>query len=211
MFKDMIKKAIHKSQHVQRNWDLSKSIPQEDMELIAEAITQAPSKQNVQFFKPYFITDRDKIERVHRLTPGFFIADGKQGGKAPQGNRLTTNPQTLANLLIVFAKDFDKEQANENTDVANQDHIMDTDMHQAIGVAAGYTNLTSALLGYSTGCCSCCNKDEIQRVLDIPHKPVLLMGVGWADESKPRREHHLMPHLTFPTKRKTISVEYITD
>ena len=69
MFKDMIKKAIHKSQHVQRNWDLSKSIPQEDMELIAEAITQAPSKQNVQFFKPYFITDRDKIQRVHRFTP----------------------------------------------------------------------------------------------------------------------------------------------
>ena len=80
-------------------------------------------------------------------------------------------------------------------------------MHQAIGVAAGYTNLTSALLGYSTGCCSCCNKDEIQRILDIPHKPVLIMGVGIADESKPRRQHHLHDHLTFPTKRKSISVE----
>jgi nitroreductase len=50
MFRNMLKKAIHKSQHVQRNWDLNKSIPEEDLELIAEAVTQAPSKQNVTFF-----------------------------------------------------------------------------------------------------------------------------------------------------------------
>jgi hypothetical protein len=37
MFRNMLKKAIHKSQHVQRNWDLSKTIPQEDLDLIAEA------------------------------------------------------------------------------------------------------------------------------------------------------------------------------
>ncbi len=210
MFKNMLKKAIHKSQHVQRNWDLSKSIPEEDLELIAEAVTQAPSKQNVTFFKPYFITDRAIIERVHRSTPGFLIVDGKQGGKAPSGKRLTTNPQTLANLLIVFAKDFDKEDAEKKTDVSHLENVMEADMHQAIGVAAGYTNLTSAMLGYSTGCCSCCNKDEIQKILDIPHKPVLLMGVGFPDESKSRREHHLMPHLTFPTKRKNITAEFIS-
>ena len=104
-----------------------------------------------------------------------------------------------------FAKDFDMEDAKSKTDQHSNYAVMDTDMHQAIGVAAGYTNLTSALLGYSTGCCSCCNKDEIQRILDIPHKPVLLMGVGIADESKPRRQHHLHDHLTFPTKRKSIS------
>jgi len=39
MFRNMLKKAIHKSQHVQRNWDLSKTIPQEDLDLIAEAVT----------------------------------------------------------------------------------------------------------------------------------------------------------------------------
>ena len=195
MLKDELKKAIHKSQHVQRNWDLSKSIPQEDIDMIAEAITNAPSKQNLHFFKPYFITDRKTIEAVHRETPGFFIMDGIQGGKAPKGNRLTTNPQVLANLLIVFAKDFDLEDAKTKTDQHSNYAVMDTDMHQAIGVAAGYTNLTSALLGYSTGCCSCCNKDEIQRLLNIPHKPVLLMGVGYPDESKPRREHHLHSHL----------------
>ena len=112
----MLKKAIHKSQHVQRNWDLSKSIPQEDLDIIAEAVTGAPSKQNVTFFKPYFITDRKKIEAVHRLTKGFYIEDGKQGGKAPNGNRLTTNTQTLANLLIVFAEDWKYQTIEEDDD-----------------------------------------------------------------------------------------------
>ena len=57
MFRNMLKKAIHKSQHVQRNWDLSQEIPQEDIDIIAESVIGAPSKQNIKFFKPYFITD----------------------------------------------------------------------------------------------------------------------------------------------------------
>lgn len=202
MLKNMLLKAIHKSQHVQRNWDLSKSIPEEDLEIIEQACLGAPSKQNVTFFKPYFITDRDVIERIHKNTTGFYIQDGVKGGKAPKGDRLTTNPQTLANLLIVFTKNFDKEQAKGSTDQWHNGELMEQDMHQAVGVAAGYVNMTAALLGYSTGCCSCCNKDEIQRILDIDEKPILLMGVGYPDSSKPRRQHHLKDELVFPTNRK---------
>lgn len=202
MLKNMLLKAIHKSQHVQRNWDLSKSIPEEDLEIIEQACLGAPSKQNVTFFKPYFITDRNVIERIHKNTTGFYIQDGVKGGKAPKGDRLTTNPQTLANLLIVFTKNFDKEQAKGNTDQWHNGELMEQDMHQAVGVAAGYVNMTAALLGYSTGCCSCCNKDEIQRILDIDEKPILLMGVGYPDSSKPRRQHHLKDELVFPTNRK---------
>jgi len=212
MFKNMLKKAIHKSQHVQRNWDLSKSIPQDDIDIIAEAVTGAPSKQNIKFFKPYFVTDRTKIENIHRNTLGFMIEDGKQGGKAPKGNRLTTNTQTLAQLLIVFVEDFDEKDANKKTDynTANDKWVMDHDRDQALGVAAGYVNLTSALLGYGTGCCSCCDKGAIQDILGIDEKPLLLMGVGIGDGDKPRREHHLNSNLTFPTKRKNIEVEYVT-
>lgn len=202
MLKNMLLKAIHKSQHVQRNWDLSKSIPEEDLEIIEQACLGAPSKQNVTFFKPYFITDRDTIERIHRETNGFYIQDGKKGGKAPKGDRLTTNPQTLANLLIVFTKNFDKDQAKGHTDQWDNTDVMETDMHQAVGVAAGYVNMTAALLGYSTGCCSCCNKGEIKRILDIEETPLLLMGVGYPDKSKPRRQHHLKDELVFPTHRK---------
>ena len=49
MFNQMIKKSIHKSQHCNRNWDLSKSIPQEDIDLITESATQCPVKQNLNF------------------------------------------------------------------------------------------------------------------------------------------------------------------
>lgn len=210
MLKNMLLKAIHKSQHVQRNWDLSKSIPEEDLEIIEQACLGAPSKQNVTFFKPYFVTDRDTIEAIHKHTSGFYIQDGVKGGKAIKGDRLTTNTQTLANLLIVFVKDFDVTKAAENTDQWNNESLMETDMHQAVGVAAGYVNMTAAMLGYSTGCCSCCNKDEIQRILGIEEKPLLLMGVGYPDTSKPRRQHHLKDELVFPTNKKAhVEVERV--
>jgi nitroreductase len=209
MFNNMLIKAIHKSQHVQRNWDLSKTIPAEDLAVIEQAVVGAPSKQNVTFFKPYFITDRSKIEAIHRNTTGFFIEDGKKGGVAPGKGRLTTNPQTLANLLIVFTKNFDPKEAAKHTDQFHNSELMEQDMHQALGVAAGYVNVVASLMGYGTGCCSCCNKDEIQKILGIDEKPMLLMGVGFPDESKPRREHHTQSHLTFPTHRKSITVEYI--
>ena len=148
---------VNSFQHCQRNWDLSKSIPEEDMEIIEQACLGAPSKQNVTFFKPYFITDRDIINKIHRNTLGFLIEDGKKGGVAMKGDRLTTNPQVLANLLVVFVKDFDAEKAAKNTDQSENAKVMEMDMHQAVGVAAGYVNMTAAMLGYSTGCCSCCN------------------------------------------------------
>lgn len=209
MFKNMLVKAIHKSQHVQRNWDLSKSIPQEDLDIIAEAATGAPSKQNVKFFKPYFITNREMIEKIHHQTQGFYIKDGVKGGASPGLGRLTTNPQTLANLLIVFVEDWDDADARSKTDQCDNEKVMEMDKHQALGVAAGYVNVVSSLLGYGTGCCSCCNKNEIQGILGIDKKPLLLMGVGYPDASKPRRQHHLHPELTFSTNRKEMEVEYI--
>jgi nitroreductase len=209
MFNNLLIKAIHKSQHVQRNWDLSKSIPEEDLTVIENAVTGAPSKQNVTFFKPYFITDRHTIEKIHRATTGFYIADGKSGGQAPGKGRLTTNPQTLANLLIVFADAFKPEEAKAHTDQSLNAELMEKDKHQALGIAAGYVNIVSSLLGYSTGCCSCCDKNTIQKILGIDEKPMLLMGVGIPDASKARREHHLQSELTFPTHRKDIQVTYL--
>ena len=58
-----IKKAIIRSQHCQRNWDLSKQIPQDDIDLIVYAASNCPSKQNVSFYNLHAITNRDILKK----------------------------------------------------------------------------------------------------------------------------------------------------
>ena len=49
-FNKMLRETIHESQKCQRNWDLSKQISEEDKNLIVEAATNSPSKQNLNYF-----------------------------------------------------------------------------------------------------------------------------------------------------------------
>jgi nitroreductase len=208
MNKVEIKKAVIRSQHCQRNWDLSKEIPQEDLDLIIHAATQCPSKQNIAFYKVHFITNRELIEKVHSKTAGF--TNYRTG-------ELETNSQTLANLLIAFEEEdylnrhtTDKVFRNDEmlnldtTGTLSESHqeSLQRDQHMAIGIAAGYVNLTSSMLGYGTGCCACFNSIEIAELLGTKNPIKLLMGVGFKDESRPRREHHSKPEFVFPTKKK---------
>ena len=199
-----ITKAIYKSQHCQRNWDLSKEIPAEDLELLVTAATQCPSKQNVAYYKAHFITNRDIIEAIHEQTDGFTV------GFFPK--KTTTNTQVLANLLVVLESYFiepDPSHRNDQWDrvkngTANPGimKFIERDRNMAIGVAAGYLNVTATLMGYSTGCCACFNPDGIKEILGLENDPVLLMGIGFKDPSLNRRVHHNDHTFMFPTKAK---------
>ena len=92
-----LEKAVIRSQHTQRNWNLSKNIPKDDVNVMLHAVTNCPSKQNIAFYKVHFIQDRDVIEEIHEQTEGF-STKRKKGD--PVG--FETNPQTLANLLVLF-------------------------------------------------------------------------------------------------------------
>jgi len=208
-----IEKAIIKSQHCQRNWDLSKDIPEDDLNTILFAATQCPSKQNVAFYTVHAVMDRTKIEAIHNHTDGFIVRYAT--------NESTTNSQTLANLLIVFEEKpnltfNDKKDvlrnaqtlAHYNKEVTNDKSLV-RDKNMAVGVAAGYVNLTSALLGYATGCCACFDPNGIKDVLQLTNNPILLMGIGYKDANLNRRVHHSNHNFIFPTKSKqTISVIY---
>jgi len=65
-----LEKAITKSQRCQRNWDLSKDIPIEDIKTLKTSVTQCSSKQNRVFYKVKFITNRDMIEKIYKTTGG---------------------------------------------------------------------------------------------------------------------------------------------
>ena len=205
-----IKKAILKSQHCNRNFDLSQNFPKEDIELFKTAVSQCPSKQNICFYNVHFIFDRKIIEEIHANTKGFGI----------DPDNYQTNSQTLANLLAVFedaeiATDGRNEQlqALDKGAVSKEDkRILNKDRDQAVGIAAGYLNLTASLLGYVTGCCSCFDNQKVKEILGVKGKPLLLMGIGFKDMHRNRREHHLDKNFIFPSfKKQAVQVNIIEE
>ena len=181
-FKSHIKKSVSRSQRCQRNWDLTRDIPAEDLELIVHAATECPTKQNNEYYSLYVIKDRETISSIHDQTETAF----------------RTNPQVLANVLFVFVQnDIDAHKNGEQRRVAwgmgseKDESIIRDDRNQAIGVAAGFVNVVSSLLGYQTGCNKCFNTDEVKKILNTDQKPILMMGIGFKDPDKQRQEHHV--------------------
>lgn len=196
-----LKKKIIKSQHCQRNWDLDKTIPNEDLDLLVHAATQCPSKQNVAFYNLFVITDRKIIEGIHEHT--------YRGGFA--GHGLVSNPQVLANSLFVFTENKGYGELNKKLVAGDTDEILAKDRNIAVGIAAGYLNLISSLLGYSTGCCTCFDSREIKKILNIESRILLLMGIGYNNTNKNRRIHHTVEDFVFPTiPKEPIQVTFLS-
>jgi len=198
-----IKKAIHRSQHTQRNWDLSKEVPQEDLDLILESVTQCPSKQNRPYYKVHAITNRDMIEKIHSKTEGFGLLFTEDGVKSQ------TNPQTLANVVLVFERNEEVKNPYDKVHGKLHDTAQrDTDM--AVGIAAGYCNIVSSMMGYRTGCCLCFNPQDMKETIGLEGEPLLIMGVGHAKEGVSRRVHHMDESYKFTTNRKhKIAVKHV--
>lgn len=195
-----LKKAIHKSQHCQRNWDLTREIPEGDLDIILTAATQCPSKQNIAHYNVHAITNRDIIEQIHDNTKGFQVHQ--------------TNSQVLANLLIVLehkpvVDHNNLFKFNKDIDQTGKQLSYLRDAHMAVGVAAGYLNIVSTLLGYSTGCCACFNGDAIKEILSLENDVLLMMGIGFKNTEMNRRIHHKDQSFTFPAiKKEEIQVRY---
>jgi nitroreductase len=201
-----IKDAIVISQHTQRNWDLTRAISDDDMDLLMHAATQCPSKQNIAYYKAHFITNRELIEKIHAATK--FKSRSKK-------HPIMTNTQVLANLLIVFEKvDFipslanDIPRSNETDAILAGTHTeidlecLRRDAEMAVGIAAGYLNLTASIIGLRTGCCACFDPLGIKNILNLENDPLLLMGIGYKNEKINRRIHHTMKDFVFATKIK---------
>ena len=211
-FNRFLERTIAKSQQCNRNWDLSKQIPDEDIKTMEQSVKHCSSKQNRVFYKVLYTQDRDKIERIHDATNGFTY--GLDMEKDKDGNFLsTTNPQVLANTLFIFAKDRDEKidyariAAEKNLGIEEGKDKMDE--NRSIGIAAGYLTLTANLLGYESGCCQCFENNTVKDVLGLDEDVFLLMGIGYGDKTRGRKEHHMDPSFTFPSFKKTINFERV--
>jgi len=209
-FRKMIKETIHESQKCQRNWDLNKQIPEEDKNLIIESATNCPSKQNLNYFKLHVIEDREMIEKIHDNTKGFgpiysdydseLRGENSYDENRQEEGEMYTNPQVLGQMLLAFTKNEDTLLQRQEDDDWSEDRSM------AIGIAAGYVNVVATQLGYSTGCCKCMDSEAVAEILG--ESPILLMGVGIADKTRDRREHHT-EDFKFPTLKKMKNIETI--
>jgi nitroreductase len=195
-----IKKAIIRSQHCQRNFDLTKTIPESDVDMLAYAATNCPSKQNIAFYNLHIISDRDTIEKIHELAPGTHAYDA-------DGNMIaTTNSQVLANVIFVYEQleleDLTERGFNKWADADEADiEVFNRDRATAIGIASGYVNLTASMLGYSTGCCQCFLTNDIKELLGLKNRPAMIQGIGFKDADRNRRAHE-KNGLMFPTRKK---------
>jgi len=201
----MIKKSVIKSQHTQRNWDLTREIPQEDIDILIHAVKNCPSKQNFAFYNAHFITNRNIIEEVHNNSYGL-------GYLNDDGERVEcTNPQVLANLLIVFeeAKMSEAYWKKWQDRDFSQEKIHDRDMHTAIGIAAGYVNVLATMLDMETGCCACYDIAKVKEIIGLERTPILLMGVGYKDLNRQRREHHTDNVMIPRREKENINVNII--
>ena len=202
-------KAIHRSQHVQRKYDLSKKMPEQDIATIVTAATQCPSKQNVAFYKLHVVKDRSIIRHIYTCCRAL-----------PQPD----NPQVLGNLVFVFEEyeNYDENSPNSNEEIravvnpSDEYHkqalsILEQDRFTALGIAAGYVNLVSSQLGYGTGCCTCIlDKPRLRVILELEKNPLLVMGIGFKQEGKNRRVHHLRDNTVFTTRKKQpIEINYV--
>ena len=193
-------KAVHSAQHCQRNFDLSKKMPTEDIKTLVTAATQSPSKQNIAFYKLHVITNRDVIDEIYEACSG----TGFDGETTP------SNPQVLANLVFVFEEyaNYDNSGPNRNPETKRADEdwakaALNNDRNQAIGVAAGMVNLSAAQLGYGTGCCACIlDMPRLKKAIGAKNGALLVMGIGYRDTTKNRTVHHLHDNVLFKTRKK---------
>ena len=201
-------KAVHSAQHCQRNFDLSKKMPTEDIKTLVTAATQCPSKQNIAFYKLHVITNRNVINEIYESCSG----TGYDGKSQP------TNPQVLANLVFAFEEyaNYDNNSPNRNPETKRAEEdwakaALNNDRNQAIGVAAGMVNLSAAQLGYGTGCCACIlDMARLKKAIGAKNGVLLIMGIGYRDTTRSRREHHLHENVVFKTRKKqTVPMNYL--
>jgi nitroreductase len=210
---DDIRKAVIRSQHCQRNFDLTKTMPQEDIGVLVHAATNCPSKQNIAFYNLHVITDQKIISEIHKLSLGATAKDQTTGER-----KIVTNTQVLANVVFVFEKKTRKQMSilqdiNEgkhlhdldwqfNLDETENQKMFVRDQAVAIGIAAGYLNIIASQMGYATGCCQCFDVEAVSELLNMKGQASLIMGIGFNNSSRNRREHPEDPNLVFSTKPK---------
>lgn len=196
---ELIIQASKSAQRCQRNWDLTKSIPEDIVEVFRQLVINAPTKQNEEFYSVIFLTDRNKIEEIYKYTD--FDGQSKE-------SNFEKNSQVLAPLVLIFCKETPSTYRKPET-YEYEDKTLENDRLMSIGIISGQIVLSAAQLGLKTGFCGCFNPKEVSRIIDHP-KPALLLGIGYPDATKTRVEHQFANKI-YVSYDRPITITHIDD
>jgi len=218
--KDQIKNASTVTNKAQRNYDLTKFIPQEDLDTLIYAAANSPSKQNETHYSLHVYTDQTIIKQIYSHTKKFTLArtqeDKDQSFSVENDvfmqhdDNSVTNSQIYANALFVYVKDASTinkynvqhhaAKLNPNSSAAKK---YEEQIAYSIGISVGELILSAGLLGYNTGICSALDTRSIRDILGIKQNPKLLVGVGYPNSQLERTQHSELLNKDIPERFRT--------
>ena len=202
---DEIKNAVDSSQRAQRNYDLSKTIPEKDLETLIHAAVNSPSKQNETHYSLYVYTDPDMIRKIYTHTKKFILMKpdedmsdrfgiDENGNPWQDDEYSVRNSQILANALFVYVRESGRARGGTHI-IAKENFysyamvLYQEQINYSIGISMGELILSANLLGYKTGLCGGINNKPIQELIGTDNTVTMLVGVGYPNPNLDRRLH----------------------
>jgi hypothetical protein len=182
------KRVIDTIRQCQRNWDLSKEIPDEHIQHWKYIAKHSPSKQDEGYYNVRIIKNRELIDQLKLHTWGQTVKVGNLKGVA-------RNPQMGASVYILFTEKLSETQ--REIDIAGnpidlEDIVKIKNASVAAGIAGGLIAQSAASLGYRIGFNTNHSEPKIWhntlRILESKEKLLFGIGIGFPQENKPRNE-----------------------
>ena len=213
-----IKQAVAVTNKAQRNYNLTKFIPQEDLDTLIYAAVNSPSKQNETHYSLHVYTDETIIKQIYSHTKKFTMIRDKQDQDESfkveddvfiqNDAKSVTNSQIYANALFVYVAEqgdtrgSQHKAAKENPN-STAAKVYNEQVAYSIGISVGELILSAGLLGYTTGICSALDTRPIRDILGIKQNPKLLVGVGIPNSQLDRTQHSDVLNKDVPEKFRT--------
>ena len=213
-----IKQAVAVTNKAQRNYDLTKFIPQEDLDTLIYAAVNSPSKQNETHYSLHVYTDQTIIKEIYSHTKKFTMIRDKQDQDESfkveddvfiqNDAKSVTNSQIYANALFVYVAEqgdtrgSQHKAAKENPN-STAAKVYNEQVAYSMGISVGELILSAGLLGYKTGICSALDTRPIRDILGIKQNPKLLVGVDIPNSQLDRTQHSDVLNKDVPEKFRT--------
>jgi nitroreductase len=217
-----IKNASKVTNSAQRNYNLSKDVPQDDLDTLIYAAANSPSKQNETHYSLHVYTDQNIIKQIYNHTKKFTMIRDQQDQTESfkvendifiqDDTKSVTNSQIYANVLFVYVAEQGDTRGSQHRAAKENPNstaakVYSEQVAYSMGISVGELILSAGLLGYKTGICSALDTRPIRDILGIKQNPKLLVGVGIPNCQLGRTQHSEVLNKDVPEKFRTGELE----